>query len=45
MKKNYWRHIWTRTAGTIRKIRIMILPLPRKFGQLLKQVDFEKYGT
>ena len=23
----------------------MILPLPRKFGQLLKQVDLEKYGT
>ena len=23
----------------------MILPLPRKFGQLLKQVDLERYGT
>ena len=45
MKKNYWRHIWTRTEGTIGKIRIMILPLPRKFGQLLKQVDLERYGT
>ena len=45
MKKNYWRHIWTRTEGTIGKIRIMILPLPQKFGQLLKQVDLEKYWT
>ena len=38
-------YIWTRTEGTIGKIRIMILPLPQKFGQLLKQVDLERYGT
>ena len=34
-----------RTEGTIGKVCIMILPLPRKFSQLLKQVDLEKYET